>query len=61
MEKEQNDIQMTAQDIFEIMARLLADNTEMSDDEIHLAIDRAMADQLRAKIEFIENFTRSTH
>ena len=52
MEKELNDIEMTVQDIFEVMGRLLADNTDLTDDEIHIAIDRAMAAQLAEKMAF---------
>jgi hypothetical protein len=52
MEKETNDIEMTVQDIFEVMGRLLADNTDLTDDEIHIAIDRAMAAQLAEKMAF---------
>jgi len=52
MEKEPNDIEMTVQDIFEVMGRLLADNTDLTDDEIHIAIDRAMAAQLAEKMAF---------
>jgi hypothetical protein len=52
MEKESNDIEMTVQDIFEVMGRLLADNTDLTDEEIHQAIDRAMAAQLAEKMAF---------
>jgi hypothetical protein len=48
----ENDIVMTAQDIFEVMARLLANNTDMTDEEIHQAIDRGMAEQLASKFQF---------
>ena len=51
-----NDVEMTVQDIFEVMARLLANNTDLTDDEIHLAIDHAMAEQLATKMAFRQQF-----
>ena len=64
MEKSQEnteEIVMTSEDIYDIMVRLLLDNTEISEDEIHIAIERAMADHLRAKIEFRKNFLSNRH
>lgn len=61
MTEKQNDIEMTAQDIFEVMGRLLANNTELTSEEIHLAIDEAMAEQLAQKIAFREAMLSNRH
>lgn len=64
MEKSQEnteDLVMTSEDIYDIMVRLLADNSTLTEEEIHLAIERAMADHLRDKIEWRKKFLNSRH